>query len=79
MSKIIRERDSRVEYFICFILVILIEQFCYHDWDLYTREEVRSIDEALFEHSNMPFTAHNLKLFTMYRTEINMTDFVNFV
>lgn len=37
------------------------------------------MDLGVFDKSNIPITAHNMKLFTMQRTEVSMSDFVNFV
>lgn len=37
------------------------------------------MDYGVYEKSNIPLTRHNQKLFTMLRTEVNMTDFVHFV
>jgi len=45
-------------------------------WDFY---KAREFDLGVYEKSNIPITRHNHKLFTMYRTEINMTDFIKFV
>ena len=37
------------------------------------------MDFGVYEKSNIPITRHNLKLFTMLRTEVNMSDFVKFI
>lgn len=37
------------------------------------------MDFGVYEKSNVPMTSHNKKLFTMLRTEVNMSDFVRFV
>lgn len=37
------------------------------------------MDYGVYDKSNIPITAHNKKLFTMLRTEVNMSDFVRFV
>lgn len=33
----------------------------------------------MYEHSNVPLTRHNGKLYTMYRTQVNFSDFSRFV
>lgn len=72
-------RNSRNEYLFTFIIMFFFEQFMFHEWRIYSYYEARALDEGVFEKSNMPLTAHNLQLFTMYRTEMNMSDFVSFV
>lgn len=37
------------------------------------------MDFGVYEKSNIPITRHNKKLFTMLRTEVNMSDFVDFI
>lgn len=37
------------------------------------------MDFGVYEKSNIPLTRHSQKLFTMLRTEVNMSDFVSFV
>lgn len=51
----------------------------FHQWRIYDYERAREMDYGVYDKSNIPITAHNNKLFTMLRTEVNMSDFVKFV
>ena len=37
------------------------------------------MDYGVYDKSNVPLTAHNKKLWTLYRTEVNFSDFSAFV
>jgi len=60
-------------------LALLFESFMFHEWRVYKYYEERTFDTGLFEKSNLPLTAHNLKLYTLLRTDVNMTDFCSFI
>lgn len=68
-----------MECFIVAVLIMFFEGFVFHQWRVYDYYKAREMDYGVYDKSNIPMTAHNLKLFTMLRTEVNMTDFVNFV
>lgn len=72
-------RSARAEYFFAALLLLIYEQFVFHQWRIYDYREQRVHDYGLYEHSNIPLTRHNGKLYTMYRTEVNFTDFARFV
>jgi len=71
--------NARQEYFLAFILLLFFEQFTFHQWRIYDYYRARETDLGVFDKSNVPMTRYNQKLFTMLRTEVNMTDFVRFV
>ena len=37
------------------------------------------MDYGIYDRSNMPITRHSEQLFTLFRTEVNFTDFADFV
>jgi formylglycine-generating enzyme required for sulfatase activity len=51
----------------------------FHDWRIYEYYTARYLDLGVFDKSNVPMTQHNMKLFTMQRTEVSMADFIHFV
>ena len=51
----------------------------FHDWRIYEYYKARHIDVGVFDKSNIPIAQHNMKLYTMLRTEVNMSDFIDFV
>jgi len=51
----------------------------FHEWRVYKYYEERTLDVGLYDKSNLPLTAHNLKLYTLLRTDANMTDFCSFI
>ena len=51
----------------------------FHEWRIYDFYKQRNLDVGLFDMSNLPLTAHNYELYTLLRTEVNMTDFSRFV
>ena len=53
-------RNSRKEYLFTFIIMFIFEQFMFHEWRIYSYYDARTLDEGVFEKSNMPLTAHNL-------------------
>ena len=59
-----------------FVLLMVFEQFVFHQWRIYDYYKAREMDFGVYEKSNIPLTRHNQKLFTMLRTEVNMSDFV---
>ena len=72
-------QNVRQEYFVAFVLLMVFEQFVFHQWRIYDYYKAREMDFGVYEKSNIPLTRHNQKLFTMLRTEVNMSDFVRFV
>ena len=72
-------RNWRVEYLIAFFIMFFFEQFMFHEWRIYEYYQQRDLDIGVYEKSNIPITAHNMKLYLLYRTEMNISDFGRFV
>ena len=70
------KRNHRGEYLLAFVLLFVFENFMFHDWRIYEYYTARQMDLGVFDKSNIPITAHNMKLFTMQRTEVGMADFI---
>ena len=70
------KRNHRGEYLLAFVLLFVFENFMFHDWRIYEYYTARQLDLGVFDKSNIPITAHNMKLFTMQRTEVGMADFI---
>jgi hypothetical protein len=51
----------------------------FHDWKMYDIYQKQHLDLGVYDKSNIPITKHNMKLYTMHRTQVNMSDFVDFV
>ena len=51
----------------------------FHEWRIYDYYKQRHMDIGVFDKNNLPLTAHNYELYTLLRTEVNMTDFSRFV
>lgn len=66
---------TRVTFFWTFIITLFIVQLLYHDFNIYLRVQ----NTGSFDIADLPITPHNRKLYTLLRTEINFTDFVDFV
>ena len=62
-----------------FVFLFVFENFMFHDWRIYEYYEARHHDLGVFDKSNIPITQHNMKLFTMLRTETSMDDFIQYV
>ena len=74
-----RQRDTRAEYLVAFILLLCFEQFVFHQWRVYDYDRARYMDYGVYDKQNSPITRHNQKLFTLYRTQVNFSDFASFV
>lgn len=66
---------SRLAYFWTFVTTVFVIQFLYHDFDIY----LKVFNTGSYDIADLPLTRHNKKLYAIFRTEINMTDFVKFV
>ena len=62
-----------------FILLLCFEQFVFHQWRVYDYDRARWMDYGVYDKSNIPMTRHNQKLFNLYRTQVNFSDFADFV
>jgi hypothetical protein len=51
----------------------------FHEWRIYEYYEAREFDVGVFDKNNLPLTAHNLELYVLKDTIINMTDFINYI
>mmetsp|Transcript_41863 Transcript_41863/g.64058 ORF Transcript_41863/g.64058 Transcript_41863/m.64058 type:complete len:194 (-) Transcript_41863:1032-1613(-) len=72
-------RNWRSEYLLTYVLLFIFEQFMFHDWRIYEFYKQREFDVGIFDKSNLPIVAHNMKLFTLHQTHLNMSDFTSFV
>ena len=62
-----------------FMLIFVFEQFMFHKWRIYEYYEAREFDVGIYDKSNIPMTVHNKKLYLLYRTDMNMSDFARFI
>lgn len=51
----------------------------FHEWRIYDYYKQRHMDVGVFDKNNLPLTTHNYELYTLFRTEVNMTDFTRFI
>ena len=51
----------------------------FHEWRIYTYYDQRHMDVGVFDKNNLPLTSHNYELYTLLRTEVNMTDFTSYI